>query len=147
VGYGDADLDLPECDPLLLTSLLRATQDTGVPIMLLHNYPFHRNAAYLAQVFPHVFVDIGLATHHAGFRGPGLIAELLEIAPFGKVLFSSDAFGLAEHYHLGALLFRHGLSNFLNTGIAEGALAAADAERICHLIGRENAVRAYQLTS
>jgi predicted TIM-barrel fold metal-dependent hydrolase len=111
--------------------------------MLLHNYPFHRNAAYLAQVFPHVFVDVGLATHHAGFRGPGLIAELLEIAPFGKVLYSSDAFGLAEHYLLGALLFRRGLSDFLKTGIAEDALAPEDAEHIAALIGHENAQRVY----
>lgn len=147
VGYGDADLDLHECDPLLLTGLLRATQHIGVPITLLHNYPFHRNAGYLAQVFPHVFVDIGLATHHAGFRGPGLIAELLEITPFGKVLYSSDAFGLAEHYHLGALLFRHGLSKFLNEGISQDALTAADAEGVCRLIGQDNARRAYQLTA
>jgi len=38
-----------------------------VPILLLHNYPFHREAAYLAQVFEHVFVDVGLATHNAGY--------------------------------------------------------------------------------
>jgi uncharacterized protein len=146
VGYGDADLDLHECDPLLLTDLLRATQHTGVPIMLLHNYPFHRSSGYLAQVFPHVFVDVGLATHHAGFRGPGLIAELLELAPFGKVLYSSDAFGLAEHYQLGALLFRHGLSKFFSAGITEGALAVADAARACHLICQDNARRIYRLT-
>jgi predicted TIM-barrel fold metal-dependent hydrolase len=146
VGYGDADLNLRECDPLLLTDLLRATQHTGVPIMLLHNYPFHRNAGYLAQVFPHVFVDVGLATQHAGFLGQGLIAELLEIAPFGKVLYSSDAFGLGEHYHLGALLFRRGLSSVLSTGLAEDTWTVDEAERICHLIGNENASRAYRFT-
>ncbi len=147
VGYGDADLNLHECDPLLLTDLLRATQHTGVPIMLLHNYPFHRSSGYLAQVFPHVFVDVGLATHHAGFRGPGLIAELLEITPFGKVLYSSDAFGLAEHYMLGALLFRRGLSDFLKAGITQDALTPQDAERVAGLVSRHNAQRVYQRTS
>ncbi|HEY3608174.1 MAG TPA: amidohydrolase family protein [Pseudonocardiaceae bacterium] len=146
VGYGDADLDLHECDPLLLTGLLRATEHTGVPIMLLHNYPYQRQAGYLAQVFQHVFVDVGLATHHAGFRGPGLIAELLEIAPFGKVLYSSDSFGLAEHYLLGALLFRRGLSDFLATGITEDALTPEDAGHIARLIGHQNARRLYQFT-
>ena len=43
VGYGDADADLRQGDPLLLTPLLRATASRGAPIMLLHNYPFHRS--------------------------------------------------------------------------------------------------------
>ena len=38
------------------------------PPMLLHNYPYHREAGYLAQVFPHVYVDAGLATHNLGHR-------------------------------------------------------------------------------
>jgi predicted TIM-barrel fold metal-dependent hydrolase len=145
VGYGDADLDLAECDPLLLTGLLRATQHSGVPVLLLHNYPFHRHAGYLAQVFPHVFVDVGLATHHAGLRGGALIAETLEITPFGKFMYSSDAFGLAEHYHLGALLFRRGLSDFLSAGITENSWTAADAQRISGLVAFQNARRVYRL--
>jgi predicted TIM-barrel fold metal-dependent hydrolase len=145
VGYGDSDVDLRRCDPLLLTGLLRATRDRGVPILLLHNYPFHRNAAYLAQVFEHVFVDAGLITHNAGFRAPAVLAELLEIAPFGKVLFSTDAFGLAELYHLGTALFRRGLSDFLRAALAADALSEVDAVRMCALVGHENAKRIYRL--
>jgi predicted TIM-barrel fold metal-dependent hydrolase len=145
VGYGDSDVDLHRCDPLRLTGLLRATRDLGVPILLLHNYPFHRNAAYLAQVFEHVFVDVGLATHNAGFRAPAILAELLEIAPFGKVLFSTDAFGLAELYHLGTALFRQGLSDFLRAGLDAGAMSEVDAVRLCALVGHENAKRIYRL--
>ncbi|HWO59363.1 MAG TPA: amidohydrolase family protein, partial [Umezawaea sp.] len=113
VGYGDSDADLHRCDPLLLTDLLRATADLGVPIMLLHNYPFHRNAGYLAQVFGHVFVDVGLAVHNVGRRADALVAELLELAPFGKVLFSTDAFGLAELYVISTALFRRALDRVL----------------------------------
>jgi predicted TIM-barrel fold metal-dependent hydrolase len=144
VGYGDADVDLRECDPLLLTDLLRATAPTGVPILLLHNYPFHRNAGYLAQVFPHVFVDVGLATHNVGARAGTLLAETLEITPFGKFLFSSDAFGLAEHYHLGTLLFRRALSDFLRAGVAADEMTTDDAVRIAELVGHRNARRAYR---
>jgi predicted TIM-barrel fold metal-dependent hydrolase len=145
VGYGDADVDLHRCDPLLLTDLLRAVEPTGTPIMLLHNYPFHRQAAYLAQVFSHVFVDVGLATHNVGHRAPALIAETLELAPFGKFLFSSDAFGLPELYHLGTLLFRQGLSGFLRSGLEDGAWTEGDAGRIARLAGGENARRVYRL--
>ena len=145
VGYGDADVDLHRGDPLLLTDLLRATEPAGVPIMLLHNYPFHRNAGFLAQVFGHVFVDVGLATHNLGARSGALLRELLELAPFGKVLFSSDAFGLAELYLLGTVLFRRGLGSYLAEGVAEDAWTAADAERIAAMIGAGNARRAYRL--
>ena len=145
VGYGDADVDLHRCDPLLLTDLLRATEPAGVPVMLLHNYPFHRSAGYLAQVFGHVFVDVGLATHNLGSRSGALLAELLELAPFGKVLFSTDAFGLAELYLLGTVLFRRGLGRYLAEGAADGAWTAADATRIAEMIGAGNAARAYRL--
>ena len=145
VGYGDADVMLHRCNPLLLTELLRALDPTGVPVLLLHNYPFHREAGYLAQVFPHVFVDVSLATHNLGRRATALIAETLELAPFGKVLFASDAFGLPELYHLGSLLFRRGLTGMLREGLDEGSWTDADAARIAGLIGVENARRVYDI--
>jgi uncharacterized protein len=145
VGYGDTDVDLRRCDPLRLTGLLRATRATGVPVVLLHNYPFHRSAGYLAQVFPHVFVDVGLALHNVGRRSGAVLAELLELAPFGKVLFSSDAFGLGELYLLAATLFRRALGRFLAAGVADDDWTPGDARRIAAAIASGNAVRAYRL--
>ena len=101
VGYGDADIDLRHADPLRLTPFLRATEGRGVPVLLLHNYPYHRNASYLAQVFSHVFIDVGLAVHNTGALSQTVVRETLELVPFGKLLFSSDAYGLAELYCLG----------------------------------------------
>lgn len=145
VGYGDADLDLRRADPLLLTDLLRALAPTGTPVMLLHNYPFHREAGYLAQVFSNVFIDVGLATHNAGRRAGSLVAEVLELAPFGKFLFSSDAYGLAELYHLGALLFRRAVGGLLEQGVADGDWTATDAIRVAGLFAADNARRVYSL--
>lgn len=145
VGLGDSDTDLQRGNPLLLTPLLRATQHRAVPIMLLHNYPFHRYAGYLAQVFSHVFVDVGLATHNLGRSSGRAIEELLELAPFAKVLFSSDAFGLPELFHLGTLLFRHGLAAVLQDGVDDGSWTSADAERTAGMILAGNAIRAYRL--
>jgi len=143
VGYGDRDIDLHRCNPLLLTALLRAIEPAGVPVMLLHNYPYHREAGYLAQVFPHVYMDAGLATHNLGHRATALIAECLELVPFGKFLYSSDGFGLPELHYLGAVLFRRGLSSFLRAGLDDGAWTEADAARIARLTGYENARRVY----
>ncbi|MFE3291248.1 amidohydrolase family protein [Rhodococcus sp. NPDC059234] len=144
-GYGDADADLGRCDPLLLTPLLRATAGRGVPIMLLHTYPFHRHAAYLAQVFDHVFVDVGLAVQNVGTGAGRVLAELLELAPLRSVLFSTDGCGLPELFLVGAELFRRALSAFLVTGLADGAWSYRDAERIASLIAAGNARRAYLL--
>ena len=145
VGYGDADIDLLRADPLRLTPFLRATEKLGVPVLLLHNYPFHRQAAYLAQVFSHVFMDIGLAVHNTGALSQALIRETLELVPFGKLLFSSDAYGLAEFYYLGAELFRHGLSTVLEELIKAGEMTSQDADHVAALIARDNARRAYHL--
>jgi uncharacterized protein len=145
-GYGDRDLDLHRCDPLLLTPLIRALEPTGANIMLLHNYPFHRHAGYLAQVFPHVYADLGLATHNVGRRAPAVLAEALELIPFGKFLYSSDAFGLPELYYLGAVHFRRALSAFLEDGVKDGDWTEADAERITRMICTENAASAYRFT-
>jgi uncharacterized protein len=147
VGYGDSDVDLDRCNPLLLTPLLRAIQPTGVPVMLLHNYPYHREAGYLAQVFPHVYVDAGLATHNLGARAPALLAEALELTPFGKFLYSSDAFGLPELYYLGAALFRSALSEFLRAGLEQDLYTERAAVRLTRMLGADNAKRAYQLGS
>jgi hypothetical protein len=145
VGYGDRDIDLHRCNPLLLTELLRALEPTGAPVMLLHNYPYHREAGYLAQVLPNVYADLGLATHNVGTRASAVLAEALELVPLRKFLFSSDAFGLPELYYLGTLLFRRALSRFLQARLDADDISYADAERITRLIGSENAARAYAL--
>ena len=145
VGYGDADVDLLDCDPLRLTGFLRATEEYGVPVLLLHNYPFHRHAAYLAQVFDHVFMDVGLALHNTGALSRALIAESLELVPFGKMLFSSDAFGLPELYLLGAQLFRTGLTSVLSDLVERDEMTAGDAEHVTALVNHRNARRVYRL--
>jgi uncharacterized protein len=145
VGYGDADIDLLRADPLLLTPFLRATEKREVPVMLLHNYPFHRHAAYLAQIFSHVFIDIGLAVHNTGALSRELIRETLELVPFGKLMFSSDAYALAELYYLGAELFRRGLSAILDELIKEGEMTKQDADHAAALIAHDNARRVYGL--
>jgi len=145
VGYGDRDVDLHSCNPLLLTPLLRAIQPTGVPVMLLHNYPYHREAGYLAQVFPNVYLDAGLATHNLGARSPALLGEALELAPYGKFLYSSDAFGLPELYYLGAALFRAALSAFLTSGLHEDLYSERTVVRLTKMFCADNAKRAYRL--
>lgn len=144
-GFGDPDLRLDHADPALLTDFVRATAGTGTELVLLHCYPYHRQAAYLANVFPHVYADVGLALTHVGARAGAVLAEFLELAPFGKLLFSTDAYGLPELYVAGAGAFRGAVRDVLGGWVADGAWAAADARRVAAMVAADNARRVYRL--
>jgi predicted TIM-barrel fold metal-dependent hydrolase len=143
VGFGDRDLDLHRTDPMLLLPLLRTM--TPVPVLLLHCYPFHRQAGYLAQAFDHVNFDVGLAINYLGARSTALVAEALETAPFAKQLYSSDAFGPPELHLLGSVLWRRAMGLVLGDWIRTGDCTEADAIRIVDMIGVHNATRVYAL--
>ena len=125
---GDTDARLHRVDPGLMHEFLLATQHSGTAIMLLHCYPYHRQAACLANVFPHVYLDVGEALNHVGASSAAVLAEALEVAPFHKQLYSSDAYGLAELHYLGAAGFRRDLARVIGAFVADGAWSAADGE-------------------
>jgi predicted TIM-barrel fold metal-dependent hydrolase len=143
VGLGDRDLDLHRVDPMLLLPLLRQPPIQRVPLLLLHCYPFHRQAGYLAQAFGNVHFDVGLAINYLGARSDGLLAESLELAPFAKQLYSSDAFGPPELHLLGSVLWRRGMARVLGRWVREGDWSATDAARAVRMIGAGNAERIY----
>jgi uncharacterized protein len=147
VGLGDPDARLHRSDPGLMHEFLLATQHAGTAIMLLHCYPYHRQAACLANVFPHVYLDVGEALNHVGARSATVLAEAMEVAPFHKLLYSSDAYGLAELHYLGAMGFRRDLGAIIGGFVAGDAWSRADGERVAQLIGSGNSRRVYRLDS
>ncbi|WP_327404938.1 amidohydrolase family protein [Streptomyces sp. NBC_01288] len=144
-GLGEPGVRIDRTDPVLLTDFVRATAGLGTDLVLLHSYPYHRHAAHLAGVFPHVYADSGAALVRTGARAATVLAEILELAPFGKILFSSGAHGLPELHVVGARLFREALARVLGTWVAEGAWSPADAQRVAGLIAVGNAKRVYGL--
>ena len=144
-GFGDNDIRLHRVDPARLTDWLHLTAGT-IPVLFLHCWPYQRQAAYLAAVFEQVYLDVGLTLHHVGpARAGAVLAEALEITPFRKLLYSSDAYGVAEFFHLGALAFRHGLAELLQARVDADELSLPDALRIARWTGRDNALRVYRL--
>jgi uncharacterized protein len=136
-GFGDADLFLPRADPTLLGPFIE--RYSGTPFVLLHCYPFVRQAGWLAHVYANVFLDVSLTIQHV-WRASEAVREALELAPTSKLLYASDASRTPELYHLAARWWRQALVEVL----AE-ALEAEDAERAARRILRENAIALYGL--
>ncbi|WP_037673494.1 amidohydrolase family protein [Streptomyces griseus] len=143
-GFGDNDIRLHRTDPTLLTDWLHLTAGT-IPVLLLHCWPYQRQAAYLATVFEQVYLDVGLTLHYVGpARARAVVAEALEITPFRKLLYSSDAYGVSEFHWLGALAFRRGLGELLQDRVDGDELSLPDALRIARWAGADNARQVYR---
>ena len=145
VGFGDPDVYMHACDPTHFTDFIAAMDRWDVAITLLHNYPFHREAAWLSEVFRNVYYDTGVIQNYAALNATQSYAEAFEVGKFTKQLFSSDAFGLSELYFLGCHLFRRALKRCLDRWLADDMMTLADAEEIIRLVSTENARRIYPL--
>jgi predicted TIM-barrel fold metal-dependent hydrolase len=136
-GFGDADLFLPRADPTLLGPLIERYATT--PFVLLHCYPFVRQAGWLAHVYGNVFLDVSLTIPHV-WRAAEMVREALELAPASKLLYASDASRTPELYFLAARGWRAALAEVLGE-----ALDPAAAEAAARRVLRENAMGLYGL--
>jgi hypothetical protein len=102
-----------------------------------------------------LLVDTGLSGHDAEGRplatmadlaaaAQAVLGEYLELAPFAKVLFSTDGYRLPELYLSGAAQFRLALGGLLDAWMADGALSPGDAERVAGMVAGGNARRVYR---
>jgi predicted TIM-barrel fold metal-dependent hydrolase len=144
-GFGDSDLDLLQANPLLLRPALEAGAFGAAPVVLLHCYPYVREAAYLASLYANVYVDLSLTVPLVGPGCQRAVGEALELAPATKVLYGSDAMGLPESTWLGATAMRRALGGAREAWVRGGALTAAQAERVEEQILWRNAVGLYEL--
>jgi predicted TIM-barrel fold metal-dependent hydrolase len=137
-GFGDADLDLPRADPSHLKPLVERFSETTW--ILLHCYPFVREAGWMTHVYANVHLDLSLTIGFVS-RPAEALREALELAPVSKLLYASDAARTPERFYLAAKWWREALAEVL----AE-ALPPAEAEAAGRAILRENALRLYDLS-
>lgn len=143
VGFGDPDITMHACDPTHFTDFIAAMEKWDVPITLLHNWPFLKEAQWLSEVFANVYYDAGVILNYGAAESERILREALQIGKFQKFLFSTDAFGLSELYYLGTFLFRRAFSRILDGWIADGYCSSRDADGIVALVAHENARRIY----
>ena len=136
-GFGDPDLQLARADPSLLKPLIERFAQT--PFVLLHCYPFVREAGWLASVYPNVFFDLSLTIPHAA-RPNVVVAEALELAPLSKLLYASDAVRTPELYLLASIWWRDALAEVLGSWLPRTA-AIEGARRVL----RDNATELYRV--
>ncbi len=129
-GFGDSDLHLWRSDPSYLKPLIERFRET--PFVLLHCYPYVREAGWLAHVYGNVWFDLSLTIPHVS-QPEQALREALELAPVSKLLYASDAARTPELYYLAAKWWRDSLAAVLDDG--------ADAR----LILRDNARELYGL--
>ena len=145
-GFGDADLDLREANPLHLRPLLESGLYANVPFVLLHaSYPYVRELGYLAAMYANVYADVGLAIPHLAAEIPAMLRQLLGLAPTTKVLYSSDASQIPELFWLAARWGRRGLATVLDELSAHGALDADEALAVGRRVLGGNAAGVYGL--
>jgi uncharacterized protein len=137
-GFGDSDLFLPRASPGYLKPLVERFRATS--FVLLHCYPFVREAGWLAHVYGNVYFDLSLTIPHVS-RPAVALAEALELAPVSKLLYASDAARTPELYLLAAIWWRDALA-----AVLPEALPAAAAEDAARMILCENARALYRLS-
>ena len=144
-GYGDRDLDLRLVDPLWLRPLLESGQADGVPLVLLHGaWPWTRGAAYLAAVYPNVWLDVATCIPPLGLQALlDTWRQALAVAPLSRIQASSDAAGLAEHVALGAERCRRSLGVAVGELVSSGELSPSAAEEAAEGIMGGNARALY----
>jgi hypothetical protein len=108
--------------------------------VLLHCYPFVREAGWLAHVYGNVFFDVSLTIPHVA-RPAEALFEALELAPVSKLLYATDASQTPELYLLAARWWREALGQVLPALLPD----PEDAARAARMILRENAHSVYRL--
>ncbi len=145
VAFGDDDADLRSANPLQLRALLADQAFRRVPFVLLHCYPYVREAGYLAALYAHVFIDVSLAVPLTAHGCTAAFTEALELAPISKLLFATDAHSVPELFYAGALHGRRGLAQTLDRLVVEDILSSAQAEDAAEAILWRNAAELYQV--
>jgi predicted TIM-barrel fold metal-dependent hydrolase len=144
-GIGDADEDLGQASPLGLRPLLLDDHLDGLRLVLLHCYPYHREAAYLCSLHGGVFMDLSLAIPLAATDGARALAEALGMCPWSKLLYASDASRLPELYFIAAHLHREALAEAFSDLVEGRVLDLEEAVEAGRHVLAENARRLYRI--
>ena len=135
-------------NPLHLRSLFEDPSLRGLKVVMLHCYPFTREAGYLASVYPGAYLDLSLSIPFLSQHGMRThVHEALHLSPLSKLLFATDASRTPELFYLGARWGRRMLGEVLSDTVRVGDLTVNEAEDAAVMILRGNALALYPLSA
>jgi uncharacterized protein len=145
-GYGDTDADMLLANPLHLRAVLERREYRAMPVVLLHeSYPYTQQGAYLATVYENVYFDLSYGIPYLGYHEMlEFTRAALSVAPFSKLLYSSDAVGVPEIHWISALNGRNILGQVLGECVTHGDLRSTEAEKAGVAVLHDNAMRLYK---
>jgi predicted TIM-barrel fold metal-dependent hydrolase len=142
-GFGDNDADLRSANPLHLRYVIERVRS---PLVILHaGWPYYREAAHLAAIYGHVWLDLSLAIPFATSGIPAMLGEIMGMAPFSKLMFATDAFTMPAIFWLAARWGRWGLGRALETFVADRFMDEEEAWLVARSILGDNARQLYRL--
>jgi uncharacterized protein len=145
-GMGDFEVNLVYCRPAFLMDLLRAPAFRACRVILVHGgYPYHREAAYMANVLPRVYCDVSEGIPFAGHAARSILSEVLEMAPVSKIVYGSDGYALPEINFTSAKLGKQALAQALDALVADGFIGESDASEIAAMILAGTARELYRI--
>ncbi|XXH04212.1 hypothetical protein Hte_010626 [Hypoxylon texense] len=144
-GLGDTDITLTKSSPSHLQSFIEEYPD--VRVILLHaGYPWTRETAYLATMYPNVYADIGEVIPYLSRQGQeGIVKQMLEVCPWTKVLCSTDAHGFPEMYLIATTQIRSVLKTVLGDLVRTRQLDEKQAVQLAQAVLHTNSKRVYNL--
>lgn len=133
-GFGDRDLDLEKSNPICLTNVIKEEKFSDTKFVLLHCYPFIKEASYLASLFKNVFIDLSLAPIMVSSRIKEIYLDCLALAPVNKILAGTDGHTVPEMHWYGATMTYKGigdaLSHLINESFIDSDLAIHYAKKV-----------------
>jgi predicted TIM-barrel fold metal-dependent hydrolase len=144
-GYGDTDANMIRANPLFLRGVLDNDAYRGMyPVLLHESYPYTRQGGYLAAVYDRVYLDLSYAIPLLGYgEMETFTREAFGVAPYSKLLYSSDGVRIPELHWMSALDGRRILGTVLGEIVDSGDLTHAEAEIAGEAVLRGNAARLY----
>jgi predicted TIM-barrel fold metal-dependent hydrolase len=146
-GGGDLFMrSLADAAPEHLFPLL--SEHLHQPIVLIHGgFPWLATGAYLASLFPNVYLDVSEFQPWASLAVRGALEHLIGMVPNEKLLYGTDEASEPELLWLGARLFRAALQDVMQTAVRSELLTSEQAVRLAEGILAGNAIRLHGLES
>ncbi|AHC52159.1 amidohydrolase [Sulfolobus acidocaldarius SUSAZ] len=140
-GAGDRDIKLELSRPAYLTNVVRRYE--GKIVFVHSGYPYHRETAWMSYIFPSVYLDLSQVCPFAPLGALNTLEEIVEVAPFNKIMYGSDGFNIPEISWISAKIFPRYLDIVLNKMVSLGIIE--EEEEIRQMILSRNASRLYKL--